>query len=138
MHTEIPSPNGHFTAEADAEALRVRPGGVARPARQRRGHTSTAVYLGGGLPLAWLARTARLRHKAFQVAVMLWHLRILQKAGSSPLRGPLVVRLEPKQYARFGLHRNTVHRALAAMAAQGLVEVRQEPGYPSEVTLLLR
>jgi hypothetical protein len=75
-------------------------------------------------------RAAGISHATAVVGLMLWHLRSLQRSRT--------VRVEPRWYGKFHVHRNTVGRALAELARAGLVRVEEHPGLPAEVTLLAR
>ncbi len=87
-------------------------------------------YIRGPLDLTWMARAAGISHATLAVGLMLWHLRSLQRSRT--------VRVEPRWYGAFNVHRNTVRRALAALARAGLVRLEERPGLPAEVTLLAR
>jgi hypothetical protein len=120
----------------DAELLKI-PKTVLQLSRQSMPHEAFEPddnlfpYFGGRIPLAWMERAAKLPGKAFHVGVLLWHLRRLQRSTA------LVVRLESRWYPRFGLHRNTVGRALALLAREGLIALDRGRGAPGEVTLVV-
>jgi len=120
----------------DAEVLKIPTRSLyfsrQSPAHQAlRPDAHLLPYFGGRIPLSWIERAAQLPGKAFHVGMLLWHLYRLQRSTT------LVVRLEPKWYPRFGIHRNAVGRALASLAQDGLITVDRRRGAPGEVTLVV-
>jgi DNA-binding transcriptional ArsR family regulator len=126
-------PEGMEGPEADHDRLRARH--IPQLVTQSRPSPMEVAsklfpYIRGPIPLAWMMRALGISHATAAVGLMLWHLRSLQRSRT--------VRLEPRWYAKFSVHRNTVQRALAALERAGLVRVEEQPGRPAEVTLLAR
>src|SRR5262245_56164373 len=104
-----------------AESARPR---LPRPARGE-------PYLGGPIPMGWAERAAALPGRAWHLACALW-FEALCRPGKPP-----TVALPPRTLRRFGLgSRTTLYRALAALAAAGLVRVESRSGRPPLVTIL--
>ena len=117
---------GRPVSEAALEALRSAPGRPRLP-RPAKGE----LYLGGPIPMGWAERATALPGRAWHLACALW-FEALCSAGRSP-----TVQLPPRTLRRFGLgSRTTLYRALAALAAAGLVSVEARRGRTPLVTIL--
>ncbi len=99
-------------------------GKLPRPAKGEQ-------YLGGPIPMGWLARAAQLPGKAYHLGTALWYA-----AGRSKGKNP-AVKLTTALAARFGVGaRTTRSRALEALKAAGLVTVDVRFGRAPVVTIL--
>jgi hypothetical protein len=94
--------------------------------RPKRGE----AFLGGPIPMSWIAAATRLSGRTWQVATALWFVGIRSRSKSA------TVALTPKTLARFHLSENAVRRGLSALAAAGLVIVERQTGRRSLVTIL--
>ena len=133
---DLPRDDGHGGEDADFLRLQV-PLALQVPTPDARPAPSPVEvapklhpFIRGPIDLGWMTRAAGISHATAVVGLMLWHLRSLQRSRT--------VRLEPRWYGRFGVHRHTVRRSLVALEQAGLVHVEQQPGLPAEVTLLAR
>jgi hypothetical protein len=84
-------------------------------------------FLKGPIPWPWILAAGRLPGKALQVGLLLW-----REAGCANHR---TVRLNLRQGAALGMHRDTTRRALQALRRAGLVTVNLVPGARLEVTI---
>jgi len=75
-----------------------------------------------------LAVAARLPGKAFQIGVLLWHLRNLTKSKT--------VRWRPSKAKEFGVSRQAMYRGLDAIEAAGLATVDRHVGRCPVVTIV--
>jgi hypothetical protein len=115
----------------DLSPLRLAPS--SRPTSKRRGRRPAAevsrLFLKGPIPLAWLARAAKLPGKGFHVGILLWFLKGLRRSSE--------VSLTSSWLATFGLQRVSVYRAVQALEASGLVTVQRQRGRAPIVRLVV-
>jgi hypothetical protein len=88
-----------------------------------------APFVRGPIPLDWLVVAARLGGKALHVGLYCWYL-----AG---LNDSVEVKLSTGKLQTFGVSRQAVHRALAALERQRLLFVDRRPGCCPVITLLV-
>jgi hypothetical protein len=79
------------------------------------------------IPLNWIQTAARLPGKSLQVGIALWHLAGVTKR--------MTVRLTSVRLTAFGVRRSSKRRALATLAAAGLVKIDQDVGRNPLVTI---
>ena len=91
-------------------------------------HRKGEKFLKGPIPENWLAQAARLRGKAFQVAMALWFL-----AG---MKGEAVVTLSQKVLRAWCIERNACYRGLAALEKVKLISVERHRGRNPVITIL--
>ncbi|MBM3982553.1 MAG: GntR family transcriptional regulator [Planctomycetes bacterium] len=88
-------------------------------------------YLGGPIPLDWLAPAAELPGKALHLAIALWYSAVRSK-GKNPS-----VKLTSALATQFGVGaRTTRRRALMSLERAGLVSVISRDGRTPLVTIL--
>lgn len=106
----------------DFEEFRLDTGTGARElARPRK------PFFKGGIPLHWLSRAACLPGRSLHVALAVWHLCSLQKAGT--------IKMQQKIRAVFNLSREVYGRGLTRLEAAGLISVCRERGRTPSVTI---
>jgi hypothetical protein len=88
----------------------------------------TGRFLKGPIPMAWLAKAAKLPGHALHVALAIRH--------QSDLEGNTTVALRNKHCKVFGVDRDTKRRGLAALEATGLVLVNRKPRRNPIVTIV--
>lgn len=84
-------------------------------------------YLAGPIPFRWLARAARLRGCALQVALVVWHQRCVRREAIRPSRTLL---------EQFGVSRDAARRAYRDLEEAGLIAVVREVGKNPTITIL--
>ena len=86
-------------------------------------------FVRGPIPLGWLAAAGSLGGKAMHVGLYCWYL-----AG---LNDSMEVKLSTSRLKEFGVSRQAVHRALAALERQRLLFVQRRSGCCPVVTLFV-
>jgi hypothetical protein len=85
-------------------------------------------FIRGPIPLAWLARAARLPGKTLAVALLIWFLAGLHKDWT--------VKWEPSKAELFGVSRHAAYRAHGALAEVGLIKIKKQRGKSPMITIL--
>ena len=88
---------------------------------------SSAPFLRGPVPLAWLRLAAK--HKASSTAILVWYAKGLQKTING-------VVLRPKYIQQLSLDRKTVYRQLERLEDAGLLRVHRHRGRAPLVDIL--
>jgi hypothetical protein len=96
--------------------------------RARAAHVRQSEFLRGPVPMWWLSRAAALPGKALAVGIALWFKGGMSDNNEVKLSGPLLKTM--------GVGRKACYRALAALAASGLVTVRGGVGRRPTVTVV--
>jgi hypothetical protein len=113
----------------DLDSLRINHIAVPAPKKRAPRHKAGEKFLGGPVPLSWLASAAKLPGKALHVTVALWFFAGLRATHqiNFPMRWLKTV---------FGVNRTSAYRGLVALEKVGLVSVLRHRGRASIVTLL--
>lgn len=101
---------------------------ILKTGQSVRRRKSGGEFLRGPIPMAWLAKAARLRGRALAVGLGVWFKAGLTKQREVQLSGSVLRRL--------GLHRRVGYRGLAALEGAGLVSVDRHSGRCPVVTIL--
>ena len=120
-----------------AEALRAAIARNASPAI-RNAHGSRLIryryvrskgpFLRRKIPWSWLYAAGRLPGKALHVGLLLWDETMRTNCRN--------VYLDLNKARPFGIHKDTVRRALAQLRKAGLIHITLRPGKPSEIILI--
>jgi len=87
-------------------------------------------FVKGPIPWTWLSKAAHLPRAALVVALAIWFLRGLTKAGKGGIK------LRPSLLNELGLDRKAGYRGLKALETAGLVSVERRRGASPKVTVL--
>ena len=113
------------------DALAVLRNGHSRPRLPRP--AKGEAYMGGPIPMTWIAQAAPLQGRAWHLACALWFEALCRKGKAKPA----TVQLTRKTLHRFGLmDRKAVYRALEALEDAGLIHVEVRNGRRPLVTIL--
>jgi hypothetical protein len=102
---------------------------LTSPTRRLPGRHTGREFVKGPIPLAWLARAARLPGKALAVGVVLWHLVGLRKSCT--------VKWAPSKAESLGVRRHAAYRAQRALEKEGLISVERKCGRCPVITILV-
>ena len=91
----------------------------------KRGVAIVGEFLAGPIGFGWLERAAQLPGAALHIAIVVRHLAKLRNLEWVPLSN--------RDVARFGVKPDAKNRAILALEAAGLIEVKRQTGQSPRV-----